>query len=71
MIDRGEHPHEAHYLKLDCSKARTELGWRPRWGLAQALTSIVDWTRAFRDGGDLRKICVAQIEEYGQSEEGS
>ena len=36
-IDDGDHPHEAHYLKLDCSKARTGLGWQPRWGLEKAL----------------------------------
>ena len=62
--DPGEHPHEAHYLKLDCSKAKGELGWRPRWGLEQAIDSIVEWTRAFRDGRDLRETCLRQLEEY-------
>lgn len=65
-LDRGNHPHEAHYLKLDCSKARTELGWRPRWGLEQALASIVAWTRVYRSGGDLRKECLRQITAYGE-----
>jgi len=66
-LDRGNHPHEAHYLKLDCSKARAELGWRPRWGLEQALASIAAWTRVYRSGGDLRKECLRQIAAYGET----
>ena len=63
-LDQGEHPHEAHYLKLDCSKAKAELGWRPRWSLEAALESIVAWTKMYRDGGDLRAACLAQIRAY-------
>lgn len=63
-IDQGEHPHEAHYLKLDCSRAKAELGWRPRWDLERALRSIADWTRSFREGGDLRAVCLGQIADY-------
>lgn len=64
-IDQGEHPHEAHFLKLDCSKARSELGWQPRWSLDVALESIVTWTKLYRDGGDLRDACLGQIRAYG------
>jgi len=67
-LDPGEHPHEAHYLKLDCAKARSELGWRPRWDLERALTAIVDWTRAYHDGTDVREVCLAQLHEYVDSE---
>jgi CDP-glucose 4,6-dehydratase len=63
-LDLGEHPHEAHYLKLDCSKARSELGWNPRWGLERALESIVSWAASFRDGEDLREVSLRQIAEY-------
>jgi len=63
-IDSGMHPHEANYLKLDCSKARAELGWHPRWGLGRAIESIVSWTRVYRDNGDLRSETMRQIEEY-------
>jgi CDP-glucose 4,6-dehydratase len=66
-IDKGRHPHEAHYLKLDCSKAKSELGWQPRWGLEKALESIVAWTQTYQQSLDLRKICVQQIEEYSNS----
>lgn len=63
-IDAGEHPHEAHYLKLDCSKARAELGWRPRWSLERSLESIIAWNHAYRRQGDLRNECLQQINEY-------
>lgn len=64
-LDKGEHPHEAHYLKLDCSKARSELGWSPRWNLERALESIVEWTRVYQSTGDLRAECLRQISLYG------
>lgn len=67
-IDRGTHPHEAHYLKLDCSKAKTLLGWHPRWDLEKTVDSIVEWTRAYRAEKDLRYVCLKQIEEYSKKE---
>ena len=63
-IDKGEHPHEAHYLKLDCSKARSGLDWHPRWGLEKALDSIIEWTEHYRSGNDLQKVCLEQITDY-------
>jgi CDP-glucose 4,6-dehydratase len=63
-IDQGEHPHEAHYLKLDCSKAGSRLDWHPRWGLEKALDSIIEWTQHYRSGGDVQKVCLAQIADY-------
>ncbi len=65
-IDKGAHPHEAHYLKLDCSKAKAELGWRPRWNLEKAIDGIVEWTRIYKEGGDVSKVCATQIEEYSK-----
>ena len=64
QLDPGEHPHEANYLKLDCSKARTRLGWSPAWNLGEALEAIVAWTRAYKDGADLRAFTLSQIETY-------
>jgi len=63
-IDAGDHPHEAHYLKLDCSKARMRLGWQPRWNLERTLQGIIEWVTVYRNGGDLRQICLKQIENY-------
>ncbi|MHB8846764.1 MAG: CDP-glucose 4,6-dehydratase [Nitrospirota bacterium] len=66
VIDTGTHPHEAHYLKLDCSKARTELGWRPCWTLDRALESIVTWVKTSSRSGDALGITRKQIAEYEQ-----
>jgi CDP-glucose 4,6-dehydratase len=63
-LDDGPHPHEADYLKLDSSRARLRLGWRPPVGLHEALTSIVDWYQALRDGADMRAVTLSQIEGF-------
>lgn len=63
-IDNGDHPHEAHYLKLDCSKARVRIGWQPRWNLDKALESIIEWTHYYRSGDDLQTVCMKQIDAY-------
>lgn len=64
QIDSGQHPHEANYLKLDCSKARARLGWHGRWNLEQALDKIVAWYRAYERGDDVRSVVLEQIEDY-------
>ena len=66
-IDRGEHPHEAHYLKLDISKAKTALGWCPLWDLPTAIDRVVDWTRCYREGADCREECLRQIRDYASA----
>ncbi|HBI04872.1 MAG TPA: CDP-glucose 4,6-dehydratase [Paenibacillaceae bacterium] len=58
--------HEAHYLKLDCAKAKNKLGWKPRWNLDHALNKIIQWTRGYNKGKDIKKLCLEQIKEYGQ-----
>jgi CDP-glucose 4,6-dehydratase len=62
--DEREQPHEATFLKLDCSKSRARLGWAPRWNLATALSAIVDWQRAYLAGADMRAATLAQIRSY-------
>ncbi|AMO93785.1 CDP-glucose 4,6-dehydratase [Collimonas fungivorans] len=63
-IDAGVHPHEAHYLKLDISKAELLLDWRPAMRLEQSLGLIVDWSREKRAGSNMRKFTQAQIQAY-------
>jgi CDP-glucose 4,6-dehydratase len=63
-VDAAEHPPEAHHLKIDSSRARARLGWRPAWTLEQALDSIVDWYSALRSGADVRAVTLAQIEAF-------
>ena len=58
--------HEAHLLRLDSSKARVELGWKPRLTLSKALAMTVDWYRARLDGKDMQNVTLAQIQAYQQ-----
>lgn len=67
-VDTGHHPHEAHYLKLDCSKAKMQLGWEPRWRLTTALGKICEWHRVYHAGGSVRECCLEQIHEYMNGE---
>jgi len=64
LLDGGEHPHEAHYLKLDCSKAKGRLDWHPRWHLDEALKRIVDWQKQYLYGRDMRAVTIEQIDLY-------
>ena len=66
-LDTAEHPHEANYLKLDISKAKAQLGWQPRWTLANALEHIVQWHRVWLAKGDVQAMCLQQIQQYQQS----
>jgi CDP-glucose 4,6-dehydratase len=63
-LDGGDHPHEAHYLKLDCSKARARLDWQPRWHLDETLEKIVEWHRRYQQGADMKDATLAQIADY-------
>lgn len=62
--DEGMHPREAHFLRLDASRARACLGWHPLLPLHHALEWIVEWYRAFQSAGDLQRLTRAQIERY-------
>ncbi|PSB03413.1 CDP-glucose 4,6-dehydratase [Merismopedia glauca] len=56
--------HEANYLSLDCAKARSRLGWRPKLDLLTALTWIVDWTKLFQSGKNMRAVTEDQIRQF-------
>jgi CDP-glucose 4,6-dehydratase len=66
-IDSKKHPHEAHILKLDCSKAKNKLNWQPRWRLEKAIDSIIEWTKAYQNKKDLKEVCLKQIQEYEET----
>ncbi len=63
-IDNGDHPHEAHFLSLDSSKARELLGWRPGWDLAAGLDATVAWFEALQAGEAMGTLSLGQIEDY-------
>jgi CDP-glucose 4,6-dehydratase len=67
-IDSALHPHEATYLKLDCSKARSLLGWSPKTCLSTTLEWIVEWYQGYQRKEDMRRLTEAQIERYEDME---
>ena len=66
-IDKSEQPHEANFLKLDCSKAATRLKWHPQWRLADTLEKIVHWHRSWLQGADMQTRCLYEIKGYMES----
>ena len=67
VLDGQEHPHEAHYLKLDCSKAKSRIGWHPRLNIEQAIQNIIVWHRAYLSGEDMRELTLNQINSFSKS----
>lgn len=57
-------PHEANFLKLDCSKIKTTLGWKPQWTLEKAIEMVVEWSKCWLNGGDVRACMDREIEMY-------
>lgn len=62
--DIGEQPHEAHSLKLDCSKAQQYLGWTPKWSLEQAIEKIAQWQDAYQQHSNMQEFIFQQISSY-------
>lgn len=60
-------PHEANFLKLDCSKARQKLAWSSRWSLEEATAAIIQWQKVFRSNGNVRSVMHSQIDKYCNS----
>jgi len=63
-LSGGKHPHEAHYLKLDCSKAKIRLNWQPVWNLEETLSRIVIWQKSWLEGQDIKQHTLNEIKEY-------
>ena len=64
-IDRYDGgPHEANFLKLDCSKLKSTFGWQPIWDLEAAIQKVVEWTKCWQNEGDVRACMNKQIAEY-------
>ena len=57
-------PHEANFLKLDCSRIRSTFGWKPHWQVKEAISQTVKWYQAWLDGDDMAAFTDRQIEEY-------
>ncbi|MGN1120194.1 MAG: CDP-glucose 4,6-dehydratase [Oscillospiraceae bacterium] len=57
-------PHEANFLKLDCSKIKSVLGWKPRWHITDAVEKVAEWSKVYISGGDINSVMEKQINEY-------
>lgn len=57
-------PHEANFLKLDCSKLKTTFGWKPHWNLDKAIEKVVEWSKCWINGEDIRACMDREIQEF-------
>lgn len=57
-------PHEANFLKLDCSRIKRVLGWSPRWHISDAIEKVTEWSKVYLSGGDISAVMEKQINEY-------
>ena len=64
--ERG--PHEANFLKLDCSRLKSRMGWAPRWHIPQAVDATVEWTKGWLAGEDIGTIMDRQILTFRKEE---
>lgn len=63
-LDQNSNPHEAGFLKLDCSKAAVKLHWQPKWNLENTLNLIVNWHQDWRAGKNINEKCLQEIADY-------
>ena len=59
-------PHEANFLKLDCSKLKRTFGWSTTWNVSHALDKTVEWTKVYFGKGNIPQIMDKQISEFNQ-----
>lgn len=67
VVEPSTIPHEAGLLRLDASRAKSQLNWRPRWSIAAALKATVEWHLAWLNGSSMQDFCRQQIHHYQQT----
>ncbi|MFC5469720.1 CDP-glucose 4,6-dehydratase [Cohnella suwonensis] len=65
-LDEKNHPHEANYLKLDCSKARMKLDWKPKLQFDDTIEWVVDWYKSYVAQADMQQVTLDQMNKYEQ-----
>lgn len=66
--DDASHPHEAGLLRLDSTRARIHLGWRPDISMTRRISQAADWYRAYQNQCDMHKYTMTELSEYEQSQ---
>lgn len=64
-VAENDAPHEANFLKLDCSKIKSTFGWKPHWHITEAVEKTVEWSKVYLNSGNVSEIMDKQIKEYG------
>lgn len=57
-------PHEANFLKLDCSKLKTTFDWKPCWNVETAIEKTVKWAKCYLNDENLIECMDKQIKEF-------
>lgn len=65
-FENVDHYHEAKILKIDCSKAKSQLNWRPRWDIKSSLDKTIEWHEGWKNNCDLQAMTISQIKEYSE-----
>lgn len=63
-VSENNAPHEANFLKLDCSRIKSVLGWKPRWHISEAIEKTVEWSKEYLSNGNINAVMEKQIREY-------
>lgn len=63
-----EGPHEANFLKLDCSKLKTVFGWQPKWHIGEAVAKTIEWAKVYENDGNIAECMESQIKEFLQGD---
>lgn len=65
-VSEANGPHEANFLKLDCSKIKSKLSWKPLWGIEEAIEKTVEWSKTYFTSKEVTLVMENQINEYLQ-----
>lgn len=57
-------PHEANFLKLDCSKLKRVFNWKPRWNVEMAMQKIIEWNQEYTSGKNISECMDRQINDF-------
>ena len=63
-IQNDAGPHESKTLRLDCSLIKEKMNYKPRWDIDVAVRKVVEWSKVWKSGGDVRSVMEKQIDDF-------